>query len=351
MAGTLASGAGGEKATIFCGSVRMRRERRIVRSGVMGTTSGLLAIAIAIVLTASTASAARQASAHASRPWRFSSADPPLNYSRPLIGIYTQDSPSSYDGIPGKNDEYIAASYAKLVEAAGARPVPVSYNLEREDLLVTLDRLDGFVFPGGGMDLSLNRTFAMNAETIVNYAQYRRDFPVVAICLGFQLVSTVVSRSNEILSGFDSENLLELPSWDYQAYVNSKLSQFYPEYSDLKQLHVFENHHSGVAVDVFEQRLSGFFDLLATGVDRGGKEYVAAVESKDYKIFGFQFHPEKTTYEWAPHEVIPHDYYDLEITRGVSAVLAYYARRAEATEGRRGLSEEEANSMVRPALE
>ncbi|WZN60794.1 gamma-glutamyl hydrolase [Chloropicon roscoffensis] len=294
----------------------------------MGTTSGLLAIAIAIVLTASTASAARQASAHASRPWRFSSADPPLNYSRPLIGIYTQDSPSSYDGIPGKNDEYIAASYAKLVEAAGARPVPVSYNLEREDLMVTLDRLDGFVFPGGGMDLSLNRTFAMNAETIVNYAQYRSDFPVVAICLGFQLVSTVVSRSNEILSGFDSENLLELPSWDYQAYVNSKLSQFYPEYSDLKQLHVFENHHSGVAVDVFEQRLSGFFDLLATGVDRGGKEYVAAVESKDYKIFGFQFHPEKATYE------------------GVSAVLAYYARRAEATEGRRGLSEEEANSML-----
>ena len=73
-----------------------------------------------------------------------------MNYSRPLIGIYTQDSPSSYDGIPGKNDEYIAASYAKLVEAAGARPVPVSYNLEREDLLVTLDRLDGFVFPAGG---------------------------------------------------------------------------------------------------------------------------------------------------------------------------------------------------------
>ena len=109
--------------------------------------------------------------------------------------------------------------------------------------------------------------------------------------------------------------------------------------------------HTISFLDSFHADLSDFFDLLAIGKDRKGSPYVAAVEAKSHNIFGFQFHPEKTTYEWAPNEVIPHDYYDLEITRGVSAVLAYYARRAEATEGRRGLSEEEANSMVRPALE
>ena len=121
---------------------------------------------------------------------------------RPLIGIYTQDSPSSYSRIPGSDAEYIAASYAKLVESAGARPVPVSYNLGEEDLVNTLESLDGFVFPGGGMDLSLNKTYAKSAQVVLEYAvkSGRDDFPVVGICLGFQLISTVVSQSNGVLS-------------------------------------------------------------------------------------------------------------------------------------------------------
>uniref|UniRef100_A0A7S2WZA6 folate gamma-glutamyl hydrolase n=1 Tax=Chloropicon primus TaxID=1764295 RepID=A0A7S2WZA6_9CHLO len=270
------------------------------------------------------------------------------NTTRPLIGIYTQDSPSSYDGIPGKNDEYIAASYAKLVESAGARPVPVSYNLEKYELLDTLDILDGFIFPGGGMDLSLDKTYARNAMTIVNYAQDRTDFLVVGICLGFQLISTVVSQDNTILSSFDSSNLLEKPEWEYTAYTNSKLSQFYPPYSELQSLLVFENHHSGVSIARFESELSGFFDLLATGVDRNGSKYVAAMEAKDYLIFGFQFHPEKNTYEWAATEVIPHDYWDLEVTRGVSNLLAYYSRKGSSTRRRRQVSASDVNAMVSP---
>ena len=257
---------------------------------------------------------------------------------RPLIGIYTQDSPSSYSRIPGSDAEYIAASYAKLVESAGARPVPVSYNLGEEDLVNTLESLDGFVFPGGGMDLSLNKTYAKSAQVVLEYAvkSGRDDFPVVGICLGFQLISTVVSQTNGVLSAFDSSNLLERPSWVEGNYANSSLSQFYPPYSALKNLLVFENHHFGVSLDSFHADLSDFFDLLAIGKDRKGSPYVAAVEAKNHNIFGFQFHPEKNTYEWKASEVIPHDYSDLEVTRGVSKLLAYYSRGGSATgRGRR----------------
>ena len=270
------------------------------------------------------------------------------NTTRPLIGIYTQDSPSDYDGIPGKDDEYIAASYAKLVESAGARPVPVSYNLKDSDLRATLDLLDGFVFPGGGMDLSLNKTYALNAKAILDYAQSRPSFVVVGICLGFELISAVMSQNEGVLSGFDAQNLLDLPNWEYQSYYNSKLSQFYPPYSNLQTLHVFENHKVGVSVDDFVNEMSGFFNLLATSLDRQSKQYVSAMEGKDFPIFGFQFHPEKNTYEWKTTEVIPHDYDDLEVTRGLSKLLAFYSRQSSGLQReRRGLiSDEDVNKMV-----
>jgi len=250
------------------------------------------------------------------------------NISRPLIGIYTQDSPPDYDGIPGKNDEYIAASYVKLVESAGARPVAISYTLGEEDLKEMLDSVDGFVFPGGGMDLSLNKTFATNAKVILDYAQARPDFPIVGICLGFELLSVVSSNDDGILSSFDASNLLDKPVWQYQNYMNSKLSQFYPPVSELSRLLVFENHHSGLSVGNFKNELSGFFNLLATSYDREQKEYVSAIEAKDYPVFGFQFHPEKNTYEWKPTLQIPHDDADLEVTRGVSKLLAFYSRQS-----------------------
>lgn len=37
---------------------------------------------------------------------------------RPIIGIYTE--PSEYDGYPPEHYSYIASSYVKYVEAAGA---------------------------------------------------------------------------------------------------------------------------------------------------------------------------------------------------------------------------------------
>ncbi|GJW63733.1 gamma-glutamyl hydrolase 2-like protein [Tanacetum coccineum] len=56
------------------------------------------------------------------------SPDPSLNY-RPIIGIVTHPG----DGASGRlsnatNASYIAASYVKFVESAGARVIPIIYN-------------------------------------------------------------------------------------------------------------------------------------------------------------------------------------------------------------------------------
>lgn len=60
--------------------------------------------------------------------------DPKLNY-RPVIGILSHPG----DGASGRlnnatNASYIAASYVKFVESAGARVIPLIYNEPREIL-------------------------------------------------------------------------------------------------------------------------------------------------------------------------------------------------------------------------
>lgn len=113
----------------------------------------------------------------------------------PVIGIYTQDFNDS------RTQTYIASSYVKYIEMAGAQVVPIFYKLSQADLKLQLSQINGVLFPGGGMDLDIRETFAKNADFILKYAKEQNDmgkvFPIWATCLGHQLISYLTS-------GYDS---------------------------------------------------------------------------------------------------------------------------------------------------
>jgi len=58
------------------------------------------------------------------------------------------------------------------------------------------------------------------------------------------------------------------------------------------------DHNDGIEPEHFASNplLAQMFDVLATSVDRAGKEYVAAIQGKVMPIYGVQFHPEKIRY-------------------------------------------------------
>ncbi|KAI2662278.1 Gamma-glutamyl hydrolase [Labeo rohita] len=94
---------------------------------------------------------------------------------RPIIGVLAQD---VYDPQPQKNS-YIAASYVKFLESAGARVVP----------LIVL-------FPGGGVSLESSGyskaagifyRLALEANSNGDY------FPIWGTCLGFELLTLLTS--------------------------------------------------------------------------------------------------------------------------------------------------------------
>ncbi|RWR93013.1 Peptidase C26 [Cinnamomum micranthum f. kanehirae] len=75
--------------------------------------------------------------------------DPSL-YFRPVVGILTHPG----DGASGRlnnatNASYIAASYVKFVESAGARVIPLIYNEPKEILAEKLNLVNGVLLTGG----------------------------------------------------------------------------------------------------------------------------------------------------------------------------------------------------------
>ncbi|OXB72425.1 UNVERIFIED_CONTAM: hypothetical protein H355_015660 [Colinus virginianus] len=70
---------------------------------------------------------------------------------RPIVGILSQE--CHFDEFHKFGSSYIAASYVKFLESAGARIVPIRLNLSDEEYDKIFHSINGVLFPGGGVDL------------------------------------------------------------------------------------------------------------------------------------------------------------------------------------------------------
>eukprot|EP00051_Salpingoeca_urceolata_P033869 m.22572 g.22572 ORF g.22572 m.22572 type:complete len:320 (+) comp6862_c0_seq1:133-1092(+) len=237
-----------------------------------------------------------------------SSASAPSTLSKgPIVGVLAQSS----DGA-----SYIAASYIKYLESAGARVVPVPYDASEDTVTSLFHSLNGLLIPGGGQDLKdPKNNFLRIASQFVSLSTKAFDangevFPIWGTCLGFETLSVAIGSSAALDGGFDSENL-PLPLTLAEAASTSRLLGSAPSKiinALITQNTTMNNHQSGVTPATYasNKALSGFFDVLSTNKDRKGRAFVSTIEAKKYPIFGTQWHPEKNAYEWTANEQIPH---------------------------------------------
>ena len=257
----------------------------------------------------------------------------------PIVGVFTQPS-SSDQGNCGGDCLYLAASYVKFIEGAGARVVPINYYASEEELSKLFESLNGFLFVGGGSAYPPSAQYIFDKTVEAND---KGDFsPLLGVCMGFQWTMLAATNNKIQLdphdgTQMDAENI-SLPLDFTGTETESRMFKNAPEkiMKILSEQNVtMNNHHYGIFTSTFEDTpmLSDFYNNLSTNKDRQGTEFISTVEAFKYPIYATQWHPEKNIYEWQkvngiPYEAINHSPDAVLISQYVADFFVHETRKS-----------------------
>lgn len=281
----------------------------------------------------------------------------------PVLGIMSHPLNSTH--------EYIAASYVRWLQMGGARAVRIPFTSNSTELDLLRKNLNGVLFMGGGQHLPESAEY-LYSEVVSNYDLEDASTltPFWGICLGFQWLLQMASEDTHILStGFDAENIslpLKFTDAGEQARMYNQ-NGVIDTVSLLKANNVtLNNHGAGVfPADFAASEKLDEFDLLSTNEDRQGVEFVSSFEHQKFPIYGTQYHPEKSNFEYgstdptkndSPYESISHTIEAVRYSFELSALLVSEAAKTgvrfdPASSGLRTIIEENDGILVRTSFE
>uniref|UniRef100_A0A8C9XKR7 folate gamma-glutamyl hydrolase n=1 Tax=Sander lucioperca TaxID=283035 RepID=A0A8C9XKR7_SANLU len=205
------------------------------------------------------------------------------------LGVLAQEN------LPGdqfaRGSSYIAASYVKYLEGAGARVVPIRINRTEQEYTNIFYSINGLLLPGGDVDLQTSQ-FSQAAKIFYDLALKANDagdyFPIWGTCQGFQQLSVLTA--------------VALPLTLTPAAQSSRLFRSFPK--DLLQSLAEENvtsnfHRWSLSMQNYSRnaKLKRFYKVLSTNND-GKKEFISTMEAYRYPLYAVQWHPEKSPFEW-----------------------------------------------------
>lgn len=265
---------------------------------------------------------------------------------RPVIAVvslpYDDNDVSKGSSIPG--------AYVGFLESAGARVVPLLYDLPAAAQDALLGAVNGVLFTGGGLSLAADTRYYQTAERIFARATKlwetaREPLPLWGTCMGFQLLCILASGGNHsVLSehAYDSTDV----AWPLVLTPAAATSfLFAPTAPTLrgtaadiraaatKRNVTFNWHHDGVAPAVWDANpvLAARLAVLSTNVDRAGTPFVSTVEGcADRPLYGTQWHPERAGFAWDTHEHPPHS--DDAVAVGNWMARRFVARARESSQ-------------------
>ncbi|XP_066029648.1 gamma-glutamyl hydrolase-like [Pocillopora verrucosa] len=273
----------------------------------------------------------------------------------PIIGVLAQET----DGNVKKfGSQLIAATYAKFIESAGGRMVPIFINSTAKEIEKLFYSINGAIYPGGHRLLH-HTNYTRVGKQILELAMKAYDkgdiFPIWGECLGLELLSMLVAGrdlrvgqlDHEFFSEVDAKNVslkLILP----RNYKTTSLWKFAPRHV-VKFLQnnnaAYNNHRKAITLQNYGKyrRLNAFFRIVSTSKDRNGVEFISTMEGKRYPVYLFHWHPAKSQFEWRR---------DLDINHSLADVLSgqYFAnfliQKARFSTHRFSRAEEERASLI-----
>ncbi|XP_005182858.1 gamma-glutamyl hydrolase [Musca domestica] len=232
----------------------------------------------------------------------------------PVIGILCIDIASALQKNYGKeNQSYLAASYVKYLEAAGARVIPIWNNRSQDYYESIMNKINGILLPGGA--IYFNKKYCTKDMTSHCYDSSRcifeiarqlneqgRHFPLWGTCLGYQMLLTHSAGVEDVRQDCtDMKQSLPVQFEDQNVLKKSKLFANLDESMKEKMSkQPFGYHYHRYCItkgDLSLFKIEGQWRVLATNKDAKGLEFITLTEHVKFPFFGSQIHPERVFYE------------------------------------------------------
>ncbi|KAH0951379.1 hypothetical protein HN011_007138 [Eciton burchellii] len=254
---------------------------------------------------------------------------------RPIIGILTQEIDHNLNNkYPNQYHSYIAASYVKFVEGAGARPVPIWIGANDSYYEDILSKINGVLWPGGATYFNPDKGYADAGATIYRIAKTINEkgehFPILGICLGFELLTYVAA--NRIEHRLNCSSQSQALSLEFKPdFRESNLFKNAPCHvvEILQKENVTINFHQFCITEenLRSVNLNNEFRVMSLNHDKKGLEFISTLEHRKYPFYGVQFHPEKNLYEWVTEKNIPHGSHAVQISQYFANFFVNEARK------------------------
>ncbi|XP_067043104.1 gamma-glutamyl hydrolase-like [Acropora muricata] len=272
----------------------------------------------------------------------------------PIVGVLTQETDGN---VTIFGSQYVAASYVKFIESAGGRMVPIFVNSTEKEIEKLFNSLNGAIFPGGHILLQYSNYTRVGKQIfdLALKAFTNGDvFPIWAECLGFGLVSMLVSKSDLSLGQFGTSLFTDVQARNISLslilpkdYMKAAIWKSAPPYI-VRYLRnnpvTFNSHRLGLTPETYSKShlLKTFFRIVATSKDRRGVEFISMMEGKHYPIYMVRWHPSKAQFEWRKDLDIRHSAKDVLVGQYFANFFMKQARRS----GHRFPSEKEENATL-----
>lgn len=266
---------------------------------------------------------------------------------------------------PDSGRSCFAAYYSLWLAQAGARVVPLRYNMTADEVAWYAARLNGVLFTGGELDMTLQETYVKTARlwlaAATDPAHASDPLAVWGTCQGFQLLHVLVANDTAALctNCFDADDISWPLNFTSAALTHSLYGNISrSSYHDFASQPISMNYHvSGIDPQLYAPAspfpaLRRFFAMLSTNVDRKvvpllsasglvltavqGRPFVSSVQAREYPIFATQFHPERPAFSFsdAPDdEGLVHTRAAVQANNELAQVFVDVARRSSRSFG------------------
>lgn len=197
-----------------------------------------------------------------------------------------------------KLSSYVPSDYIAWLEMAGARVVPIRYNLAPSAVKALLAQVNGVLFTGGpAKPLEAPKPYFETATLLYEEAA-KADIPLWGTCLGLQTISCIANGGVDVLSDTPLENFAYPLEFTKAATASRMFGDLSASGRSDFEANVTTNwHHYGVEPERLQHTS---LVPLATNVALNGKRFVSALEGRGaLQVYAVQFHPESNQFRAA----------------------------------------------------